>query len=195
MKRTRLFKPLTALPLAALLVLPLVASAVAAPQNSATDQMSAHDNTYIQLGKVKVIGQKQIIATLQAIKVGLDMPYSSDPKLANVVVCRLVDEAGSHIKQWLICGTNRILGQQRDAIHLAMDAAVTAGSSTGSANCTSGACYTRVFAVLNATLNSQPAGYLHTLVNGSALHALLEKIPYPTPAPPATSAPAAGSRN
>lgn len=167
------------------------------PTAHAADASSTgtNNNTYIQLGKVKVTGQKQIVATLQAIKVGLEMPYSTNPKLANVVVCRLVDEAGSHIKQWLICGTNRVLGENREALHTAMDVSVTAGSSTGSANCTSGACYERVFAVLNETLNSLPAGYLHTLVNGSALHALLKKIPYPSPAPSATSAPTANSKN
>lgn len=140
-------------------------------------QAAQNDNSYIYLGTVKVTGQKQIVATLQAIKVGLKMPYSSDPKLANVVVCRLVDEADSHIKQWLICGTNRVLGTQRDALHLAMDVAVTAGASTGSANCVSAARYTRVFAALDQVLSSQRGNYLHTLVNGAALHRLLEQIP------------------
>lgn len=179
---TSRFKYLISLSLTALLSLPFLVNAVAEPaQGYGANKVSRNDNAYIYLGKVKVSGQKHIIATLQAIKVGLQMPYSSNPRLANVVVCRLVDEAGSHVKQWLICGTNRVLSQQRDALQIAMDAAVTAGSSTGSANCISGACYERVFSELNVTLNSLPGNYLHTLVNGAALHALLDKIPYPEP--------------
>jgi hypothetical protein len=186
MKTPQCTKALCTITLAMLLALPAAGTAANTDASQATP--------VIYLGKVKVVGQKQIVATLQAIKVGLEMPYSSDPKMANVVVCRLVDQAGSHIKQWLICGTNRILGQQREAIATAMEVAITAGSSTGS-TCASAACYTRVFAVLNETLNSQPGNYLHTLVNGAALRGLLRKIPYPASlAPAATPAPAASTR-
>jgi len=147
------------------------------------------------LGTIQVHGEKNIVKTLQAIKIGLQLPYSNDPKLANVVVCRIEDQAGSHIKKWLICGTNRTLAQQRAALHTAMVTTVPAASQSGS-TCTSTACYEQVIAVLNETLNSLPGNYLHTSVNGPALHALLEKIPYPqgyTPAPTSTTAPAAPS--
>ncbi len=184
--------------LIAALGLPL---AVAADSNTApgdaTSQTTKDDNATMYLGTIQVHGEKNIVKTLQAIKIGLQLPYSNDPKLANVVVCRIEDQAGSHIKQWLICGTNHTLSQQRAALHTAMFASVAAGSQSGS-TCTSSGCYEQVFAVLNATLNSLPGNYLHTSVNGPALHALLEKIPYPpgyAPAPASTTAPAVPSHD
>lgn len=109
------------------LPLTVVANSDPAP-GGATPQTAQDDNAVMYLGKIQVRGEKNIVKTLQAIKVGLEMPYSNDPKLANVVVCRLEDQAGSHVKQWLICGTNRTLAQQREAFHIAMDASVSAGS-------------------------------------------------------------------
>lgn len=149
----------------------------------ANDGAAPHGNMVMHLGKVTVRGEQNIVQTLQAIKVGLQQPYSSNPKLANVVVCRLVDQLGSHIHKWLICGTNRVLGERRTAVSVAMDLAVSAGGSTGSSNCVSEACYTQVFSVLNATLSSQPGNYLHTSVNAAGFRTLLEKIPYPTSEP------------
>ena len=192
-------KTLPLLLLAAVLCLPELVAANSSPQKNTSNQVKQNDNATMYLGKVEVHGEANIVKTLQAIKVGLEQLYSNDPKLANVVVCRLQDQAGSHIRQWLICGTNRTLSQQRAALHIAMDAAVTAGSSVGeSATCMSSACYAQVFAVLNETLNSLSGHYLQTGVNGSALHGLLEKIPYPevytkskAPPPATTTAPAA----
>src|SRR5512135_2074537 len=70
----------------------------------------------LHLGEVDVHGEQQITRTLQAIKVALTMPYSNDPSLANVLVCRLEDSAESHVKKVLFCGTNRTLALQRGAI-------------------------------------------------------------------------------
>lgn len=193
-------KTLPLLLLAVVLCLPELVTANGSPQKNTSNQVKQNDNATMYLGKVEVHGQANIMKTLQAIKVGLEQPYSNDPKLANVIVCRLQDQAGSHIRQWLICGTNRTLSQQRADLHIAMDAAVTAGSSVEGATCMTSACYAQVFAVMNETLNSLPGHYLQTGVNGSALHGLLEKIPYPevytkstalppetTPAPAATT--------
>ncbi len=191
-------KTLPLLLLAVVLCLPELVAANSSPQKNTPNQATQNDNATMYLGKVEVHGQANIVKTLQAIKVGLEQPYSNDPKLANVVVCRLQNQASSHIRQWLICGTNHVLSQQRAALHIAMDAAVTAGSSVEGATCMTSACYAQVFAVMNETLNSLPGHYLQTGVNGSALHGLLQKIPYPaayaksTALPPATTtAPAA----
>ncbi|HVA54281.1 MAG TPA: hypothetical protein VNI53_00555 [Gammaproteobacteria bacterium] len=172
------------------LPLAVVANSDPAP-GDATPQTAQDDNAIMYLGKIEVKGEKNIVKTLQAIKIGLQMPYSTDPKLADVVVCRIENQTGSHVKQWLICGTNRTLAQQRSAMNTAMITAVAGESQFGS-SCTSSGCYEQVFAVLNETLNSLPGNYLHTSVNGPALHGLLEKIPYPqgySPAPTSTTAP------
>ncbi len=78
-------------------------------------------NMVMYLGNVQVRGQEKITKTLQAIKVALDMPYSNDPKLADMMVCRLEEKAGSHVQQILICGTNHILSKQRAAMQLHHD--------------------------------------------------------------------------
>ena len=80
---------------------------------------SEDKNMVMYLGNVAVHGQYKITKTLQAIKVALAMPYSTDPKLADMMVCRLEDKAGSHVQQVLICGTNRLLAQQRASLQSA----------------------------------------------------------------------------
>jgi hypothetical protein len=139
-------------------------------------------NMVMYLGNVEVRGQEKITKTLQAIKVALDMPYSNDPKLADVMVCRLEEKAGSHVQQILICGTNRILSKQRAALQMHMAVAVTLNSHGGP--CTSIDCYSGVFDELNETLDSMPGHYLKTTVDGSALHGLLQQVPYPPKATP-----------
>ncbi|HVC37549.1 MAG TPA: hypothetical protein VNF46_04015 [Gammaproteobacteria bacterium] len=187
-------KILVFISLVATLGLPLavVANSDPAP-GGATPQTAQDDNTTMYLGKIEVHGEKNIEKTLQGIKIGLEQPYSSDPKLADVVVCRIENQAGSHVKQWLTCGTNRTLAEQRSAIHTGMLSTVAAGSQIGS-SCVRADCYENVIGVLNETLNSLPGNYLHTSVNGPALHKLLEKIPYPQgykPPSATTKAPAA----
>jgi len=191
------FKTLVFIILVATLGLPLavVANNDPAP-GAATPQPAQDDNTTMYLGKIEVRGEKNIVKTLQAIKIGLQMPYSSDPKLANVVVCRIEDQAGSHIKQWLTCETNRDAAKRRDTLHSSMNMATAQGYD--GMGCASSACYSQVFEALNETLNSQPEHTIHTSVNGPALHQLLDKIPYPqgyTPAPASTTAPAAPTHN
>lgn len=167
-------------------ILPARAADTDSPDNHALAQS-------IYLGRVEVHGQKNIIEALQAIKIGLQLPYSSDPKMANVVVCRLVPVAGSHITDHLICGTNRILAKRRDALEIVMSIAIAQNS--GPFGCT-GACYVKVFNAMNQVLLGQPSYILDQRVNGAAVHAMLEKIPYPAWwTASATTAPAASTRN
>lgn len=197
-------KFLAFLTLAVLVCAPCLATAAAkgvSPSNG--QQPTARDKyVHIYLGKVEVIGEKKVIETLQAIKVGLRQPYSTDPKLANVVVCRLVDEAGSHINQWLICGTNRILSQNRDTLHTVMTAATSdtdqpsdPGDPGYPLTCLSDACYSAVFSVLDEALSSQPGHYLHTRVSGPGLRTLLQEVPYPAPPQATNAAPTATTRH
>jgi len=153
-------------------------------QGNAPDPSAQGGGVIMYLGKVEVRGQKKIIKTLQAIKVGLRQPYSTDPRLANVVVCRLQDEAGSHLKQWLTCGTNRNLTANREYLQTAMISTAqysdaNQGGDGGGATCTTSGCYINEFAVFNTALDNLPGHYLHTLVNGPGLRSLLQKIPYP----------------
>lgn len=143
------------------------------PPDRVHSQAAKHNDIVMHLGKIEVRGQKHVLKTLQAIKVGLRQPYSTSPRLANVVVCRLQDKAGSHIMQWLICGTNRILSANRDAMHTMM---ISAGSDTDANNSMG---VSTVSPTFTETLNSQRGHYLKTLVNGPGLRSLLEKIPYP----------------
>ena len=150
----------------------------------------ADDGAVMHLGQVEVHGQKAITKTLQAIKVALTMPYSNDPKLANVMVCRMEDEAGSHIKQELVCGTNRTLALRRGVLQSNLTVALSQNSP--GTDCASSACYTAVFEQLSETIRSLPGNYLDQTVNGPALRKALNDTPMPTPdAAPAVAPPAA----
>ncbi len=163
-------------------------------QDNAQTQAAQDSNAVMYLGKVEVRGQQKIIKTLQAIKVALREPYSTDPKLANVMVCRLQDEAGSHIKQWLICGTNRNLSANRENLQTAMTSVAaqnTGSNQDNSMGACMGNCTTATTQVLQETVNGQPGQYLHTLVNGSEFRSLLRRIPSPAAQQAPTSAPPA----
>ena len=157
--------------LGALCALPAMARMDGSP--SATEDK----NMVMYLGNVEVRGHEKITKTLQAIKVALDMPYSNDPKLADMMVCRLEEKPGSHVEKVLICGTNRILSEQRAAIQMHMTASVMINSHGGP--CVSMECYTSVFDELNASIDKMPGHYLKTTVDGSALRGLLQQVPYP----------------
>jgi hypothetical protein len=102
-------------------------------------------------------------------------------------VCRLNTQAGSHVRQTLICATNRGFSSNRDAIQ---DAAAAARASESTGICESTMCSTvtdeQVFSVLNETLDSLPGRTLKTSVDAAEFHALLEKVP-DTAAHPAKS--------
>ncbi len=150
-------------------------------------------NMVIYLGNIPVRGQQNITRTLQAIKVALTLPYSNDPKMADVMVCRLEDKAGSHVKQELICGTNRVLSQERAARQVAMTLA-TAQHSQG-AVCADAGCYEAVFDALNTVIEQTSSHYLHTTVDGAALRGLLQQLQPPEyEVPVQVAAPAAASK-
>lgn len=138
-------------------------------------------NMVMYLGNVAVHGQNKITQTLQAIKVALTMPYSSDPKLADMMVCRLEDKAGTHVDKVLICGTNRLLAKQRDALQSAFAVAAAQNNGTGSASCLTAGCYKAVFDALNDVLDRTSGHFLKTTVDGSALNHLLQQVATPAP--------------
>lgn len=162
-------------------------------QDNAQTQADQNSNVVMYLGKVEVRGQQKIFKTLQAIKIALQEPYSTDPKLANVMVCRLQDEVGSHIKQLLICGTNRNLSANRENLKTAMivTAQNTGSNQDGSMGMCIGNCTSEATQVLQETVNSQPGQYLEASVNGSELRSLLRRIPSPAAQQAPTSAPPA----
>ncbi len=157
------------------------------------------DNSAVMhIGEVEVHGQKEITRTLQAIKVALTRPYSNDPKLANVMVCRLEDAPGSHIKQQLVCGTNRTLSLRRGSLQSNFTAATAENTVNGlrGTGCYNDSCYTAAFEQLNETLATLPGHYLDQTVNGPALRKALKDTPMPVPdapAPALDSAPSAAS--
>lgn len=137
------------------------------------------NHVVIYLGSIAVDGQRNVYHALQDIKVALDQPLSSDPSLAEVMVCRLADEIGTHAKQVLICGTNRALLQNRDLMQMMV--AYGGGVQTpGAEACIDASCGGRVVGILGDSISSQPRLYLMQQVNGPSLNALLASIPYPT---------------
>lgn len=159
------------------------------------------EDQVLHLGPITVTGTPMVLKVLQMIKIGLDEPLSTDPRMANVVVCRMHDETGSHFTQTLICATNKAWAGVRESTQTGMlnaraNATNTAGGdgNAGTTACVSSTCYGQAFMALNEALSALPGGYLHTSVDGSALRKALKDIPYPTlPGKPVTPAPAASS--
>jgi len=182
----------------ATLLLLLVSTPVSADdlqQGMLTTTSKQDPYVVIYLGKVAVGGQKEVYETLQSIKVALEQPLSNDPKLADVLVCRLTDDIGTHAKQLLVCATNRTLQKNRDVLQASMDSSLAdadpplggdghGGSSTA---CISGSCYENTVNLLNETINNQPHHYLKQQVNGTSLRSLLNTIPYPKQEAPAAA--------
>jgi hypothetical protein len=186
--------PLIVMILAALLGLP---AALAAGDKPA---VQIDDNAVIQLGKIAVTGRQSIMVTLQAIKISLRQPYSTDPKLADVVVCRIDDMAGSNTKKWLTCGTNRNLAKNLTALHGTMQSVTTMNQPLGgdghggsSMGCTGSDCYNEIAGVIDTVVENQPGKYLHVPVNGAAFHALLDQLPELAPVAATSAAPAAAT--
>jgi hypothetical protein len=147
------------------------------------------DGTVLYLGKIGITGHQAILETLQAIKISLKQPQSNDPKLANMIVCRLEDIPGTDTKQYLTCATNRVLAKKRDIMETAEMAALSNtngpttrdGTGPSSPSCSSEACYENTVDILDQALNQNPGKYIHVQVNGAALHNILQKIPDPAP--------------
>ena len=82
------------------------ATATASPSASSTKASQATN-----LGKINVTATRELIKTLQVVKVALNEPYSSSRDKANVVVCRIITGHGHMSVQErmgavLECGTN-----------------------------------------------------------------------------------------
>ncbi|HEY3858956.1 MAG TPA: hypothetical protein VGM47_05015 [Gammaproteobacteria bacterium] len=145
---------------------------------------AAGDQPTLHLGTIEVSGQKQVLQALQAIKVALKQPESTDPKLRDAVVCRIDDDIGTHHQEFLVCASNKTLGARRqatqDSFMLACEGVV--GTS----------CYAdQAFGArtpLSTAINATSDRVLRMPVNGAALKNLLAKIPDPTPAEMAAAA-------
>ena len=191
--------------LSALMLLPAAAWADDPLMSGKFDQSGSGDRAVIYLGNVVVSGDREIYEAMQDIKLALDQPFSNDPKLADVVVCRITDDVGTHTKQLLICATNKVLAQNKEVLQTVMSTALgdvnaatgngdkSKGSPTG---CVSSNCYEESLSILNQSLDNTRRHYLKQQVNGASLHALLAKLPYPrqpqvVPAAASVLAPAA----
>ncbi|MHB8424522.1 MAG: hypothetical protein ACYDB9_05115 [Gammaproteobacteria bacterium] len=150
----------------------------------------------MNLGAIHVEGERQVIETLQALKIALNRPFSPSRAHENDVVCRIHKAMGRAV-EYLDCATNRYYTRRREITQTAMTVAEsTAGATAPNGVCNSSACYDYVFTALNEGLSRMRGHQLHVQVNAGALKALLAKVPYPAPAvAPATPAPAAGTHH
>ncbi|HEX2667114.1 MAG TPA: hypothetical protein VHP13_01965 [Gammaproteobacteria bacterium] len=146
-----------------------------------------YGNSVLYLGKIGVTGHEAILSALQEIKLALQQPLSNDPRLADVMVCRLTDDIGTHAKQLLICGTNKVLNENRTLLQASLSTflghanppAGGDGAGGSSSACNSGACFEQGLGILNQSINNQSKRYIKQQVNGAALRALLAKVAYP----------------
>ncbi|HEX6550737.1 MAG TPA: hypothetical protein VF117_08690 [Gammaproteobacteria bacterium] len=88
----------------------------------------AASNSTTKLSKIQVTGVKQLIRTLQTVKVALNQPFSTSPDKADVVVCRITHDHGelgteARMGAILECGTNSWFTARRDAYHQSGDTA------------------------------------------------------------------------
>ncbi|MDE2071113.1 MAG: hypothetical protein KGJ04_07630 [Gammaproteobacteria bacterium] len=76
--------------------------------------------TSIELGKVNVKAMRELIRSLEVVKVALKQPFSNDPAQANTVVCRIIQSHGQlrveeRMGAVLECGTNSWFMWRKDA--------------------------------------------------------------------------------
>ncbi|MGH8293683.1 MAG: hypothetical protein ACRESA_09475 [Gammaproteobacteria bacterium] len=114
---------------------PPAAPAPAASTHSLPQRSAQPAST--ELGKVNVKGTKELIRSLEVVKVALKQPFSSDPAQANTVVCRIIQGHGHvHVEErmgaMLECGTNSWYLWRKDAcrdVGLAQCASGMSGSA------------------------------------------------------------------
>lgn len=197
-----MYSSMTPLPHAARLAALALALPLAAWAADSQVQMDQKANdTVIYLGKIGITGHRAIIETLQGIKVSLKQPLSTDPKLADVMVCRLDAVAGSNTKQWLTCATNRVLNTQHAVMRSTLQSGLNGTNGRGGGDsgkpsdprCTTADCYGEALAVFNETIDDQPGKFLHVQVNSSALLGLLDRLPDPARGAVSTLAPQAAT--
>ncbi|MGH8403606.1 MAG: hypothetical protein ACRESO_09425 [Gammaproteobacteria bacterium] len=83
-----------------------------------------------RLGKINVTAMKELVKTLQVVKVALHESFSDSASQANVVVCRIVEGHGylnvqERMGAVLECGTNSWFTWQRDKCRIGGMAACT----------------------------------------------------------------------
>lgn len=179
----------TAGALALALLLPAPALLAADPGQSDQKQ----ETSVMYLGKVPVVGDKNIFLTLQSIKVALMRPVSSSAQDADLVVCR-IDRGMSEALEYLDCDTNRDLSKLRDATQLSYLQAM--GKGAGYSNSISEMAnqieLTEELMFQNL-IYIQPNHRLHIPINGGNLRKLLDSLPMPSPDQATAAAPVAAT--
>lgn len=116
---------------------PPVTSTATPAANTHVQAQPSEQYTTIKLGKVNVKAMRELIRSLEVVKVALKQPFSSDPAQANIVVCRIIQNYGQlHVEERMgavpECGTNSWFIWRKDAcrnVGLAQCASGSLGSA------------------------------------------------------------------
>ncbi|HVC37290.1 MAG TPA: hypothetical protein VNF46_02700 [Gammaproteobacteria bacterium] len=116
------------------------------------------------LGKINVTAEKELIKTLQVVKVALHEPYSDSRAQADVVVCRIIQGHGhldveERMGAVLECGTNSWFTWQRERCQNSPDLAACAADVSSAAYKRKGAWHSM------RALNLKQLGALRQLLN------------------------------
>ncbi|MGH8415286.1 MAG: hypothetical protein ACRESX_11205 [Gammaproteobacteria bacterium] len=109
------------------------------PATVATRQStpSATNGQNVKLGKINVTAMKELVKSLEVVKVALNEPFSTNRDKADVVVCRIIEGHGHvHVEERmgavLECGTNSWFTWHKDRCRIGGLAACTP-NGTGAA--------------------------------------------------------------
>ncbi len=97
-------------------------STPAGPSGNATPPSSSAKSKTTNLGKINVTAMRELVRTLQVVKLALNEPFSSSRAKADTVVCRIITGYGYvHVQERmgavLECGTNSWFTWKRDTCH------------------------------------------------------------------------------
>lgn len=162
-------------PLRTVLAIAVVAMLLAG--SARADNPDEAKGATLQLGTVQVKGQRQIMETLQQIKMALKRSESSDRSQRQEVICRIDTDVGTHHQQYLECATNATRDRRREATQSSMYAACESVRGTSCAADQAFGARSSLGMAIGATSDH----FLRMPVNGAALQALLAKIPDPSP--------------